>query len=490
LETSLQNGSPTRKPWPPYALTALMLMVFILGFRFVATHTQSRTRGFESETKNVLSGDWYVKCYFLQKYVEDKGYAKSGREYKVLFDAYKAYGEALADKNPSPNVIRRAIALNCSVRGIGSPKILDKIDAPETLKGLSKQDASMLRQEAVMWHEIYTDNVNPAKVDQYAKRIREVKMGPTESLALAQLYLNSGNDKLAKKELRVASARATKSVPLLLVVTGLMVLAGLVGIVLIILMIVYWNRLFVHSKVEKPDAVPSDSLFKGFSIYIAIMILVQVGASYLLAPIMEKASSPHRLVFYAYLISLSTGVGGILTTVLFRSTLHHAGGTLKSVGFSAKDFSKNVLWGFAGYCVTLPLLGLGAAVSYLLSKTLLKGIETPDNPVTKLFTSSNSMVIVLAIVSASVFAPLFEELYFRGALYKGLRSHLGIAGSVLISGIAFAVLHPLPAAFFPIMAIGVVFALLAESRQSLVPSIAAHALHNTVLFLMLYLITM
>ena len=124
-----------------------------------------------------------------------------------------------------------------------------------------------------------------------------------------------------------------------------------------------------------------------------------------------------------------------------------------------------------------------------MSRSLFKGLETPDNPVTQLFTSENAFIMVLAVLAASVFAPFFEEIFFRGALYHGLRTKLGVAASVLISGSVFAILHPLPGGFLPILAMATVFALLVETRQSLVASMVTHAINNTVIAVSLFLLT-
>jgi membrane protease YdiL (CAAX protease family) len=51
-------------------------------------------------------------------------------------------------------------------------------------------------------------------------------------------------------------------------------------------------------------------------------------------------------------------------------------------------------------------------------------------------------------------------------------------------------MHPFPAGFLPILAIGSVFAALAETRRSLVPSMVAHAIHNSLTFLIVYLLYM
>ncbi len=69
---------------------------------------------------------------------------------------------------------------------------------------------------------------------------------------------------------------------------------------------------------------------------------------------------------------------------------------------------------------------------------------------------------------------------FRGALLRGLSSRLGMWPSVLIQAALFAALHRSLWLFAPMLVLGIVLGWLAESRQSLWPPIALHALYNAI----------
>jgi membrane protease YdiL (CAAX protease family) len=79
-------------------------------------------------------------------------------------------------------------------------------------------------------------------------------------------------------------------------------------------------------------------------------------------------------------------------------------------------------------------------------------------------------------------APLGEELYFRGFLYRGLRRRFGVWPSALVSGALFGVVHFGGVAFLLIIPslvlVGVGLALLFEWRGSLLAPMAAHAVFN------------
>jgi membrane protease YdiL (CAAX protease family) len=88
---------------------------------------------------------------------------------------------------------------------------------------------------------------------------------------------------------------------------------------------------------------------------------------------------------------------------------------------------------------------------------------------------------------AAGFAPLFEELFFRGALQRYFRGRLQFLASALLTGLIFAALHPQGVFAIPALAgIGVGFSLLREWRDSLIAPMTAHAINNGCLVGMLW----
>jgi membrane protease YdiL (CAAX protease family) len=87
---------------------------------------------------------------------------------------------------------------------------------------------------------------------------------------------------------------------------------------------------------------------------------------------------------------------------------------------------------------------------------------------------------VLFFVLAVLFAPLFEELFFRGFLYKAFRTSWGWLPGALTSGAVFALAHMQLTLFVPLLALGVALAWVYERTGSLWTSITMHALFNGV----------
>ncbi len=88
---------------------------------------------------------------------------------------------------------------------------------------------------------------------------------------------------------------------------------------------------------------------------------------------------------------------------------------------------------------------------------------------------------------AAGFAPLFEEIFFRGALQRYFRGRFRFFAAALFTSVIFAALHPQGFFAIPALAgIGIGFSLLREWRDSLIAPMVAHAINNGFLVLMLW----
>lgn len=86
--------------------------------------------------------------------------------------------------------------------------------------------------------------------------------------------------------------------------------------------------------------------------------------------------------------------------------------------------------------------------------------------------------IALLAVLAVVMAPLFEELFFRGFLFRGLARSWGWPLAAVVSGAVFGAVHQQFTVFLPLFALGVVLAWAYQRTGSLWAPIALHAIFN------------
>ena len=136
-----------------------------------------------------------------------------------------------------------------------------------------------------------------------------------------------------------------------------------------------------------------------------------------------------------------------------------------------------LLAGTITFLISIPLIsGLG-----LGWKTLLEwfGYSTGEQDMIDLFRNADDpALLVFMIVLAAVIAPITEELIFRAGLFRYLRTRVSRGFALVIPALLFALLHGNLAAFVPLFALGMFFALAYERTGRIAVPMIAHALFN------------
>jgi len=129
-------------------------------------------------------------------------------------------------------------------------------------------------------------------------------------------------------------------------------------------------------------------------------------------------------------------------------------------------------------------LGLGCGlliVGYsiiLLHNAALQviGIDTQGDEILKMLDSLESPIWFFLV--GVVFAPIVEEIFFRGFLFQGFRQKYGWVSATLLSSAIFAAAHLDPVALVPTFILGSVLAYVYHRSNSVWPGIILHFLVN------------
>jgi membrane protease YdiL (CAAX protease family) len=95
-------------------------------------------------------------------------------------------------------------------------------------------------------------------------------------------------------------------------------------------------------------------------------------------------------------------------------------------------------------------------------------------------------VYALVAFAAAVMAPIAEEIYFRGYVFRAYLEQKGPLQAYVFSSLLFALVHLNLQAVLPIFIMGLFLAYLYRRTGSIIPGMVAHAMNNAVAFSALY----
>lgn len=87
---------------------------------------------------------------------------------------------------------------------------------------------------------------------------------------------------------------------------------------------------------------------------------------------------------------------------------------------------------------------------------------------------------ILSFEAIVLWTPIAEEAFFRGFVFAGLVSRLGVGPAILASGIIFSIFHLSPGLLVPVFITGTLLAWLYNRTRSLWASILVHAAQNAI----------
>jgi membrane protease YdiL (CAAX protease family) len=160
-----------------------------------------------------------------------------------------------------------------------------------------------------------------------------------------------------------------------------------------------------------------------------------------------------------------TGLFGLHGTVLVYTALRERSRLAGWLGLRFRD----VLVGVAGGGT---ILFLGAGYGWGLARI---GVELPD-----MASQLRALVPSLPALLAwgALLVPVTEELLFRGRMLRALDHAAGPTVSVLVTSLAFMLVHGIPEAFPAYFAFGLIFVFLRRKTGGLVAPVVAHAVNN------------
>ncbi|TVQ55755.1 MAG: CPBP family intramembrane metalloprotease [Phycisphaerales bacterium] len=230
---------------------------------------------------------------------------------------------------------------------------------------------------------------------------------------------------------------------------------------------------------------------ESFAIWLIVFFALQIAAQVVTAT-GNATSFRFGAAFLAFFISLLAVFWPVIRGVPWRTVREDIGLTL-----GRRPLAEPAI-GFAGYAMGLPVLVLGAICTLLLMMVAglfaepaspLSPSGAPVHPVALEIGGAGWLVKLQILLVAAVAAPIVEEIMFRGVLYRNLREMTcrtgratSVIGSVGLSSYIFALIHPQGWMAIPLlMSLAIVFALVREWRDTVIPAIVIHGVSNAII---------
>ena len=159
------------------------------------------------------------------------------------------------------------------------------------------------------------------------------------------------------------------------------------------------------------------------------------------------------------------------------------------VGARTGQFWRAVRWRWPG---TWLAFLFGGALLYMALAGVGQLLPIPKHlPIDRFFANSREAMIMS--IFAVTFAPLMEELFFRGFLYPVLARRLGVLASIVLTSAAFGLLHGAQLkyswAVLIIFLVGVALTTVRAVTKSVAASFLVHVGYNGTLSLLMYVVT-
>jgi len=427
--------------------------------------------------------------------------------------------ETLLRESRSPGAARRVILLRALLAQNAVPPLADShgfapLDAFTTSlpDKLSAPDKARYAAEGRLWQTVFEGGaLSPHQTQAAADAIVHLpNIRWWKYPALYALYQGQGDASEAARYAREAQQRTLSSLLPIGLVGGFRVIMILLGVLLLIYLLARGRPAPVATDLWPTiaPALPDSERRLGAGDLMAVFV-VYLLAREVIGDALTGFGVPHRfylpglLAPYRPALAQMPGAERITVGILLEAAVYllsavppviylwsmarRRGASLaREIGWRARPVGTNLVYGVGGFAVASALMVPAA----LIGRALFRHAPDPSNPVIpQLVGASGTGTILLLVALASVAAPLVEELLFRGVFYQAARLKLGVWPAIVVTGLVFGFVHPV--GIVEMLAIGVlggVFAWMAETRKSLLPSMAAHCLQNLTTTLLLLLI--
>lgn len=230
------------------------------------------------------------------------------------------------------------------------------------------------------------------------------------------------------------------------------------------------------------EALPP-ARYRGPSI-IVLWLLATIAANLAVVPVaadLSRLLAGEQPSIYGTIVTLTATQAGLLGAAALLVFAPRALAGMRLIP------SRGLLGSMAiGMGIAIPSWIGAQLIGYLVLRVLEPlGFRPETGVADAALSNADPVVLVMAIV---VFAPIAEELFFRGVVFNAWEREYGVTRAIIGSALLFAVIHGSPFLIPSIFVLGIVLALVYRSTRSLPATITLHAVFNGITVLLALLV--
>lgn len=315
------------------------------------------------------------------------------------------------------------------------------------------------------------------------KAVNNKLSGWFRDYSLYLLYTRTDNRAGLDRIHRLADEKSS-SLALGYILIALMIIAGLIGLFLLLAFPVLTFYLYKHSLDDEGIRSVEGGRFtriiflKAWFIFMCWEML-RLGFAIFNTVYMGRFSAlPAGILVIGYVLIYS--ITSLLIIKIFNLNLPRL--DLSPIGITVKNIKGRIIElfvGAGGYCVTLVLVFIVALIVYYIMKVPARS----QNPAFNVMDNSGSTLeIILLYLMVGIAGPIFEEILFRGVIYTSVRRKLPALASLFLVSFLFAFIHFDFGVIINLFVVGFVLGALYERTGSIIPSMITHILWNSATF--------
>ncbi|WP_249871652.1 CPBP family intramembrane glutamic endopeptidase [Oceanobacillus saliphilus] len=186
----------------------------------------------------------------------------------------------------------------------------------------------------------------------------------------------------------------------------------------------------------------------------------------------------HDLLYTLFQDSLYSGtMTGLIMAIVFMTSLYFI--ALKPHGLSWNTVGVNRFSNGYWKWIVVWLIVLIVVSVMILTLMDILNVSWENEKTESLLRNKAWHTILIGFVSAAIISPIYEEIFYRGFLYKWFRVKWGVAAGMFVSSFIFMIVHiPTYNTLTVNFVSGLVFAWTYEKTGSVLPAIIIHGTFN------------